>query len=80
MGIGVVATVTRNTTRASIGNNSVISAVDNVTVIADSTKNISNQGIAAAGGIGVGAAGSVAITLVGGGHVSGCQRYLRKRR
>ena len=66
VGIGVVATVTRNTTRASIGNNSVISAVDNVTVIADSTKNISNQGIAAAGGIGVGAAGSVAITLVGG--------------
>ena len=66
IGIGVVATVTRNTTRASIGNGSVISATDDVLVIADSTKNISNQGIAAAGGVGVGAAGSVAITLVGG--------------
>ena len=66
IGIGVVTTVTRNTTRASIGNGSVISATDDVLVIADSTKNISNQGIAAAGGVGVGAAGSVAITLVGG--------------
>ncbi|MDC1135924.1 hypothetical protein OAT45_04360 [Alphaproteobacteria bacterium] len=66
IGIGVVATVTRNTTRASIGNGSIISATDDVSVIADSTKDISNQGIAAAGGVGVGAAGSVAITLVGG--------------
>ena len=66
VGIGVTATVTRNTTRASIGDSSVVSALQNVSVRADSTKNISNQGVAAAGGVGVGAAGSVALTLIGG--------------
>ena len=41
-------------------------ANQDVTVRADSTKNISNQGIAAAGGLGLGAAGSMALTLIGG--------------
>ncbi|MGC6517441.1 MAG: hypothetical protein ACON49_05385 [Candidatus Puniceispirillaceae bacterium] len=66
VGIGVVATVTRNTVKARIGENLVATAQNNVTVRADSTKDISNQGIAAAGGLGLGAAGSMALTLIGG--------------
>ncbi len=64
--VGITVTVTRNSTLARIGNNSVIKAQDDISVAADATKNISNQGIAAAGGIGLGAAGSVALTLIGG--------------
>ena len=66
VGIGVVATVTRNTVKASIGDNLLASARGDVAVRADSTKDISNQGIAAAGGLGLGAAGSMALTLIGG--------------
>ena len=66
VGIGVVATVTRNTVKASIGDNLLASARGDVSVRADSTKDISNQGIAAAGGLGLGAAGSMALTLIGG--------------
>ena len=66
VGIGVVATVTRNTLKARIGENVTANANQDVTVRADSTKNISNQGIAAAGGLGLGAAGSMALTLIGG--------------
>ncbi|MGC6512260.1 MAG: leukotoxin LktA family filamentous adhesin [Parvibaculales bacterium] len=66
VGVGVTVTVTRNATAARVGNNAVLKARDDVTITADSEKNISNQGIAAAGGIGLGAAGSVALTLVGG--------------
>ena len=66
VGVGVTVTVTRNATAARVGNNAVLKARDDVTITADSEKNISNQGIAAAGGLGLGAAGSVALTLVGG--------------
>ena len=66
VGIGVVTTVTRNTVKAAIGTNLTATARDDVTVRADSTKDISNQGIAAAGGLGLGAAGSMALTLIGG--------------
>ena len=66
VGIGVVATVTRNTLKARIGENVTAYANQDVTVRADSTKDISNQGIAAAGGLGLGAAGSMALTLIGG--------------
>ena len=66
VGIGVVATVTRNTLKARIGENVTANANQDVTVRADSTKDISNQGIAAAGGLGLGAAGSMALTLIGG--------------
>ena len=62
VGIGVVTTVTRNTVKAAIGTNLTATARDDVTVRADSTKDISNQGIAAAGGLGLGAAGSMALT------------------
>ena len=67
VGIGLTATVTRNTVKARIGDNAVISARGNIDVLADSTKNISNQGIAFAGGGIAGAAGSVALSLIGGG-------------
>ena len=66
VGIGVVATVTRNTVKARLGNNLLASAQGDVTVKADSSKDIANQGIAAAGGLGLGAAGSMALTLIGG--------------
>ena len=66
VGIGVVATVTRNTVKAAIGDNLLAQAQGDVTIRADSTKDISNQGIAAAGGLGLGAAGSMALTLIGG--------------
>ena len=66
-GIGLTTTVTRNTVKARIGNGVVLSARSGVAVRADTTKNISNQGVAfAAGGI-AGAAGSVALSLIGGG-------------
>ena len=67
IGLGLVATVTRNTVQAKIGDDVVLTANDDVTVDANSRKDISNQGIAFAGGVGVGAAGSVALTLIGGG-------------
>ena len=67
VGLGLVATVTRNTVQAKIGDGVVITANDDIRVDADSRKDISNQGIAAAGGVGLGAAGSVALTLIGGG-------------
>ena len=66
IGLGLVATVTRNTVQARIGNGTVLTARDDVTVDANSVKNISNQGIAFGGGVGLGAAGSVALTLIGG--------------
>ena len=66
IGIGVTATVTRNTVKARIGDNVVMDAQNDITVKADVTKNISNQGIAAGGGVGLGAAGSMALTLIGG--------------
>mgnify|MGYP000291077933 CR=1 FL=1 len=65
-GIGAVATVTRNTVAARIGTDLVASAQGDVRIRADSTKDVSNQGIAAAGGLGLGAAGSLALTLIGG--------------
>ena len=67
IGLGLVATVTRNTVEAKIGNGTVLTANDDVTVDANSRKDISNQGIAFGGGVGLGAAGSVALTLIGGG-------------
>ena len=66
VGIGVVATVVRGTLKSRIGDNVVLNANDNVTVTADATKNVSNQGIAAAAGGIAGAAGSIALTLIGG--------------
>ncbi len=67
VGLGLVATVTRNTVQAKIGDDVVLTANDDVSVDANSRKDISNQGIAFAGGVGLGAAGSVALTLIGGG-------------
>ncbi len=67
VGVGVTVTVNRGETVARIGNNASISAEDNILVLADSTKTVANQGVAFGGGLGLGAAGSVAITLIGGG-------------
>ena len=67
IGLGLVATVTRNTVQAKIGDDVVLTANDDVSVDANSRKDISNQGIAFGGGVGLGAAGSVALTLIGGG-------------
>ena len=66
VGIGVTVTVNRGSVKARIGNNANIAAEEDVVVLADSTKSISNQGVAFGGGIGLGAAGSVALTLIGG--------------
>ena len=66
IGIGLVATVSRNTVRATIGDGTWLNAQDDVTVSADSSKDFHNTGIAFGGGVGLGAAGSVALTLVGG--------------
>ena len=67
IGIGLVTTVTRNTTQATIGDNVRLTANSDLTVRATSEKDISNQAIAFGGGVGLGAAGSVALTLIGGG-------------
>ncbi|EHI49802.1 hemolysin-type calcium-binding region [SAR116 cluster alpha proteobacterium HIMB100] len=66
VGIGVAVTVNRGSVKARIGNNVNVSAEEDVVVLADSTKTLSNQGIAFGGGIGLGAAGSVALTMIGG--------------
>ena len=66
IGIGLVATVSRNTVRATIGDGTTLNARDDVSVTASSSKDFHNTGIAFGGGVGVGAAGSVALTLIGG--------------
>ncbi len=66
VGIGVTVTVNRGSVKARIGNNANIAAEEDVVVLAESTKSMSNQGIAFGGGLGLGAAGSVALTLIGG--------------
>ena len=66
VGIGVVATQLRNRVKAKIGNGVVLAANDDLEVRAQSATEVANQGIAFGGGIGLGAAGSVALTLIGG--------------
>ena len=66
VGIGVVATQLRNRVIAKIGNGVVLAANDDLEIRAQSTTEVANQGIAFGGGIGLGAAGSVALTLIGG--------------
>lgn len=65
VGIGLGVTVVRNTTQATIGNSATVSATQDVGVSATSRKDIFNTAVAGAGGLGLGAAGSISIALVG---------------
>ena len=66
VGMGLTVTALRASTQAVVGSNTTISARDDVTVDANSTKNINNTVISFGGGGSVGASGSVALTIVGG--------------
>ncbi|OSQ38199.1 filamentous hemagglutinin N-terminal domain-containing protein, partial [Thalassospira sp. MCCC 1A01428] len=66
VGFGMDIAVARNSTAARIGQNTLVSATDDVSVTAHAQKDISATGIAGAGGLGAGVAGSVAIAILGG--------------
>ena len=74
--MGLTVTALRASTQAVVGSNTTISARDDVTVDANSTKNINNTVISFGGGGSVGASGSVALTIVGGAMSGDSGDYL----
>ena len=65
VGIGADITIVRNTTIAYTGSNVEIDAGRDVTIEATSSRDIETTAIAGAGGLGVGAAGSLNLVFVG---------------
>ncbi len=75
-GMGLSVTALRASSQAIVGDNVVLSARRDVTVDAQSNKNINNTSISFAGGAGDAGSGSVALTIIGGAMSGDSGDYL----